>query len=292
MPTEFDSFAYNWRRLNVIDAHWLLRRWINQGPSQFDPLVASAPKTLPADPAFVWRVTSQLYLLRLIGALQHANPRCTLWFRGVGEAAHAERACPARSRPPKSLNTRAFIRLGLEWIAKLSYESHVFKNRGPLARLAILQHYGARTSFLDVTRDYRVGMFFAFTKLGPCPTLTSPPAHSRSIDPHLMVFATPRVTASVNDFAEAGLCVVDLLAEMPSYCLRPHGQHAGFIGLRETVRRDLDYKSLRGVRSTLDAVCIARIKLDFDPLTKINVEEMFPPASENCKFCRGKAAHD
>lgn len=291
-----DPSAYTWRRLNIMDSYWLWRRWIGRAKDHRDPLVDNGPKEPVDNPdKMVWPVGSMSDLIRLVGALQHANPRSTLWYRGVRRRTYQNYAFPSRGRDVDDPKWNEIVKTGQAWLSRLAQRSRVFRNRGPLARLAILQHYGVRTCFLDVTRDVRTGLFFAFYRPKDPATVLSPPRTDEADEPHLLVFATPRITSAVTDVPEAGICVVDLLAELSSYCLRPHAQQAGFIGLRDAVTCDLDGQSVADVKSNLDDVCIARIKLQFPPSNLPSIEELFPPASASCGLClkkKGVRYHD
>ena len=260
----------------VVDAPQLWSRWQSAQQDRARRFTDSLLDDERSEDGSHWIVKSHLELLRLIGALQFHNQRCSLWFRGENQRFPYAR--PRRYRTP---GLDSAVVDGMKWMVDAAARSPLLRDRSPLARLAILQHYSVDTSLLDVTSSHEVATSFAF--LGSDMDEESP-------DPHIRVFATPRVTDSVNLFLEIGICTVDLVSELPSYCLRPHVQRAAFIADLEAIRSDLgDSMASTAQRADLDDLCIAHINLRgpaHDYPVRIPIREMlFPEPSDSCRHC-------
>jgi hypothetical protein len=277
--------ARKWRRLSVVDGRHLQELWGANKENNIDHMLERKPcskcKTLNNDACrpYSWAVESMLELIRLVGALQHQNPQCLLWFRG--EDKWYENATPKACREGNN-KWYDFLRM-TKWFNSNAIEGRLFLNRGELARWAILQHYGAPTPLLDVTTSLRIATACAFYESDDNDS-GKPDWNKISESPHISVFATPRPLDGINIFAEIGLCLVDLVAELPSHCLRPHVQRAGFLGLTDIVMDGLDScKKQPSIReANLDCVCIARICITKTDgfLQKPNIDNVFPPASK------------
>ena len=277
--------ARNWRRLSVFDGRHLKERWGAKIRDMVDePLLKREPCgecTASNDDACrsnSWVVESLLELTRLVGALQHQNPRCLLWFRG--EPNRHSNATPKACRNENQWD--AFLATS-RWFDCVGGQGRLFSNRSELARWAILQHYGAPTPLLDVTTSYRIATAFAFWK----PEIDNDTGKLKWSDnvgdsPHISVFATPRPLDGINIFPEAGLCLVDLVAELPSHCLRPHVQRAGFLGLTDIVMAGLDHSEKPSKEEAkLDCIRIARICITKpDDFEMPKIDHVFPPASK------------
>lgn len=223
----------------------------------------------------VWEVRSESELTRLVGALQWRNPAYKLWFRGEGS--YHERALPSRYRPGRVATATS---RGVRWLNRVSGADRALRDRSPLARAALLQHYGCPTSFLDLTASVEVACAFAF---------------ERPRDPHLRVYALPRNAHAVAVFDAADVVLVDLRAEMPSYCLRPHVQESGFVARKAAASVDIDGgPDLPGASEyELDELCIAHLRLrirhgsDRFYRPRLLAGTLYPPPSTSCRACPG-----
>lgn len=275
--------AYKWRRMSVFDGVDLKERWNAKIRDMVDePLLKREPCsecTASNDHACrsnSWAVENLLELTRLVGALQNQNPRCLLWFRGKRKM--YQNATPKACREKDKWDD--FLAM-TKWFNRNAGKGRLFSNRGELARWAILQHYGAPTPLLDVTTSLRMATVSALRK----PKTNNEgklDLIEESDSPHLSVFATPRPLDGINIFAEIGLCLVDLVAELPSHCLRPHVQRAGFLGLTDIVMGGLDRHEKPSVKEvSLDCVRIARICITkTDDFEILKIDHVFPPASK------------
>ena len=276
--------AYKWRRMSVFDGMDLKKRWnaeirdmVNE-PLKRDPCNECKSSSDDACQSDSWAVENLLELTRLVGALQNQNPRCLLWFRG--EHKRRPNATPKACRSNKEWVD--FLEM-TKWFKSISGKGRLFNNRGELARWAILQHYGAPTPLLDVTTSLRIATAMALQKIDRKDNGKLKWVKVKGKVPHISVFATPRPVDGVNIFAEAGLCLVDLVTELPSHCLRPHVQRAGFIGLTDIVMDGLDRREKKPLvkKASLDCVSIARICItNPDDFEIPKIEHVFPPASK------------
>jgi len=268
--------------MELLDGKHLKELWNAEIREMVDEPLKRAPCNIcntPSRRSDSWAVEDLLELTRLVGALQYQNPRCLLWFRG--EHQWHQRATPSACRG--SDKWACFLEATRKFNKKRG-EGRLFSNRGDLARWAILQHYGAPTPLLDVTTSLRIATTLAIKTVDYKKDKPLEWSRKRNKAAHLLVFATPRPLDGINIFAEAGLCLVDLVTELPSNCLRPHVQRAGFLGLTDIVAKGLDRckKTPPDNEASLDCVRIARICIT-KPInfTKLKIEHVFPPASNH-----------
>lgn len=265
----------HWSRLHTFNAVALHKRWqSNPDPPLSDALLGSGRFNKITG---VWTVDSEIELIRLVGALQWNNPRMKLWFRG--EAKYFPKALPKRLRVKSSEAT--LTNTGIKWLDSVAHLDRALRDRGALARTAILQHYGCPTSLLDVSSSYDVACAFAF-------------AEGDTGGAHLRVYALPRHQHPVTVFDDADVVLVDLNAELPSYCARPHVQQAAFIARREAVYNDIEGKvRVRKADADVDPLCIAHIRLRFNGAARFYkprkaAATLYPRAGEVCSQCRTK----
>ncbi|MBI4317547.1 MAG: FRG domain-containing protein [Chloroflexi bacterium] len=258
-----------------MDARTLRNRWLSSpDPRQDDRLLA---KNRFDEGTAVWTVTSEIEMIRLLGALQWHNPRLKLWFRG--ETKYFPNALPKRLRVSSS--DAALTSLGIAWLNSVAGRDRALRDRRSLARAAILQHYGCPTSLLDLSSSYDVACAFAFAAGDQAPA-------------HLRVYAVPRHQHAVSVFDDADVVLVDLNAELPSYCARPHVQQAAFLARREAVCQDIEGAAPVDVElAEVDALCIAHILLKFSGAARFYEPRrsqgvLYPLAGTGCLTC-GKA---
>jgi hypothetical protein len=108
----------------------------------------------------------------------------------------------------------------------------------------------------------------------------------------LRVYALPRNAESVSVFEELDAVLVDLRAEMPSYCLRPHVQEGGFLARKGAAYSDIMRQPMiEETAAALDELCIAHIHLDIDGGRKRFywprhvAGALYPKASTSCQEC-------
>jgi len=266
----------HWARLHTIDAAALRTRWTTNPDKEFkEDLIDPSRYDLATG---VWTVKSELEMTRLIGALQWQNPRMKLWFRG--EDKYFPGAPPKRMRLTKTESTVTVQ--GVRWINAQAKFDRAIRDRSPMARAAILQHYGCPTSLLDVSASYDIGCAFAFSK-------------KNGGDPHLRIYALPRHQQAVTVFDDVDTVLVDLHAELPSYCMRPHVQQAAFIARRLDIYNDIQcLERTLPRRAGVDALCLAHLRLDFDGAerfynSRVATGVLYPKAGTGCRVCRKPA---
>jgi hypothetical protein len=263
-----------WREVATVSLRELHRRWSSEGGGGL------LERYEPGDD--VWTVEGYPELVRLVGALHHDNPRLELWFRG--QAGFHPSTVPRALRSAEDWRRSLELHRGLLELRHPDLRQDLLRGRAPVARLAILQHYGAPGPFLDATRDLAVALSFA---------LEPPERDVAPESPEVLVFATPRPTTAVEIRPELGIVAVDLLAELPSRCLRPHLQRAAFLGDLECVAAHLAALSPRTgedrcdepptAGAAVEELQIARIRLaggrDDYPLRRL--EHMFAPPARH-----------
>lgn len=277
--------ASRWRRLSVFDGrrlkeHWSapIRKRIHEPLLNKDCCDTCEQKKELGDRSDCWAVESYLELIRLVGALQHQNPQCTLLFRGERKMySHAT---------PKAFRKKRFwsnFKNAADWMESISGKGRLLCNRSELARWAILQHYGAATPLLDVTTSLRIAATFALKKPTNNRTNEKPSWCGDVAEfPQVSVFAVPRLSDSINIFLGIGICLVDLVADLPSSCLRPHLQRAVFLGLTDAVMAGIDSNERKPSKeeSCLSCLRIAKICLKSNEFEIPSIEQFFPPASK------------
>jgi hypothetical protein len=209
--------------------------------------------------------------MRLLGALQYLNPNLQLWYRGESNYYPTARSSRYRAETETDPTPRA-----IDWFNKHAGEDRGLRDRGPMERAAILQHYGVPTSLLDITSSIAVACAFAF--------------ENRNV-PYLRIFATPRHTQATTNFVELPVVLVDLRAALPSYWLRPHVQEAAFIARREALSQEIAGEPrLAEKDASLDDLCVGHIRLTFDGSRtffrpRLDARTLYPPATRACKLC-------
>ena len=265
----------HWSRLHTVNAVALHERWLtNPDAPVSDALLDTTRFNMKTG---VWTVENEIELVRLLGALQWHNPGMKLWFRG--EAKYYRKALPKRVRVKSS--EAKLTNVGIKWLDSVAHLDRALRDRGALARAAILQHYGCPTSLLDVSSSYDVACAFSF-------------AEGDTGKAHLRVYALPRHQHAVTVFGIPDVVLVDLSAELPSYCARPHVQQAAFIARREAVYNDIEGKvPVRQAEADVDPLCIAHIRLQFKGAARFYkprkaTATLYPKAGLECSRCKTK----
>jgi hypothetical protein len=265
-----------WARLHLVDAAAMRTHWDRNPERRFTERLLD-PERFDRGGA-IWSVRTELELHRILGALQFRNPEMHLWFRG--EQAFHEKALPKRLRI--STAEAALTGKGVAWLDKHSSIDRAIRDRSALARLAILQHYGCPTSLLDVSRNHEIACAFAF-------------AGAVQGQAYLRVYALPRHQRAVNVLDTLDTVLVDLAAELPSFCSRPHVQQAAFVARRSAVCNDLEGASPATIDATsIDALCVAHLRLEFEGATRFYKPRrdngvLYPRAGGGCRVCKKDA---
>jgi FRG domain len=263
-----------WKRLHVLDLADLRERWRTrpEDSGKSDDRLMDVDRW--NEHKRVWIARNEIELVRLLGGLQVLNPKHTLFFRGESE--YWEDAPPGRYRKGNANKTPAAVK----WLNEHASSTRALRDRGRFARLAILQHYGCPTSLIDVTSNVEIACAFAFEKDGP---------H----ESHLRAYALPRHTDAVTVFDDADAVLVDLRAELPSYCARPHVQAAAFIARRQAICLDVDGEEVKDVAgASLKHLELGQIRLDFLSegrerfyIPRLRARTLYPAAGLKCDLC-------
>ncbi|MDY1549853.1 FRG domain-containing protein [Luteibacter sahnii] len=137
--------------------------------------------------------------------------------------------------------------------------SRPLKSTGSYAHEALLQHYGLKTTWIDLVDNIWVALWFAChnaRSVGPCGEYTNFERRSPRKDPtgkaYVLLVAADAVAT---DEKHPGLYIgprtelIDLRIAAPSIFVRPHAQHGLLIRRKgDTVQRPTDYgDQIRGI---------------------------------------------
>jgi len=95
-------------------------------------------------------------------------------------------------------------------------------------------------------------------------------------------------------FDDADVVLVDLNAELPSYCARPHVQQAAFIARHQAVYNDIEGRvRVRRANADVDPLCVAHISLRFNGAARFYkprkvAATLYPRATKMCSQCLTK----
>lgn len=246
--------------------------------------------TYVADPStgqFVYHVDDPHALVQAAGYLKHihgCNGGEHILFRGESKL--------YGTLPPtlfRGVSTHAgqSRRIGLlnSLLASARSANKIFKSLDPRAHEPLLQHYGLKTSWIDLVDNIWVALWFACHRAyaaGPINEYLHFEQRTQSKDPGgfayiLLISADSKPSQKSPPGVVIGKSteLVDLRVAAPSIFLRPHAQHGLLMRMRgDNIMRPLDYSpQIRGV---------VRIKLD-DALEwlghgkMLGVHALFPP---------------
>jgi hypothetical protein len=134
----------------------------------------------------------------------------------------------------------------------------IFTSFDPVFYEPLLQHYGLKTTWIDLVDNIWVALWFACNN-ALVGTMTPKYLHFELRDPYkeskpsyvyiLMIGTDKKQTSIPGFFRESRTELVDLRVGCPSIFVRPHAQHGVLFRQRgDAVRRPPDYKSaLRGI---------------------------------------------
>ncbi|WP_424263714.1 FRG domain-containing protein [Castellaniella sp.] len=163
--------------------------------------------------------------------------------------------------------------------------SRPLKSTGAYAREALLQHYGLKTTWIDLIDNIWVALWFAChsaRSMGPCGEYLHfecrVPRTDKSGKAYIMLIAADAVAP---DPRRPGLFVgrhtelIDLRIAAPSIFVRPHAQHGLLMRVKgDTVQRPLEYSSqIRGVLEIQLADAIEWLGNS----TALSAHSLFPP---------------
>ena len=104
----------------------------------------------------------------------------------------------------------------------------------------------------------------------------------------------PRHQHAVTVFDNPDVVLVDLSAELPSYCARPHVQQAAFIARRGAAYNDIEADDpVHEEDADIDALCLAHIGLQFDGAARFYeprkaAATLYPKSGTACSQCGTK----
>ena len=190
--------------------------------------------TTPIDLVFckpIAAVPTYRKLLQVISKLAAVNPRYELFFRGERRLHPLSASCPCHSVQPSLLRSRSSkpiaqrieelnrkaesLRKSAAVSSMPAYQAMRMKSDNPLARWAVLEHYGiCDTPFINLTRSLTVACSFALNKADD---------HA-----YILVLGMPYQSQKVTYGASEGIINLSLLGLTPSNAMRPLIQE-GFV---------------------------------------------------------------
>ena len=222
-------------------------------PTLYEQNIPGASYQTDADGRSLLHVETPHALIQAIGYLKHTvQPWERVLFRGQNFLYPS--LCPSLYRGIKSTSTQA-ARHGKvnQLVQSFSNSAGIFQNIPEYAREPLLQHYGIKTTWLDVVDNIWVAIWFAvhgayssgrhleflhFEERKVTPTDKYGYILLVKVDEDRKL--SPRKGMLSGKLTET----VDLRIAVPSIFLRPHAQHGLLFRKRGiSVNRDLDYSS-------------------------------------------------
>lgn len=165
--------------------------------------------------------------------------------------------------------------------------SKPLKPVGTYAREALLQHYGLKTTWIDLVDNIWVALWFAchnIRSFGPCGEYIHFERRVPRKDPtgkaYIALVAADAVAPNGKQpgfFAGPNTELVDLRIAAPSIFVRPHAQHGLLMRMKgDKVQRPLDYASQ--IRGTLEVALGDALEWLGDS-TALSTHSLFPPPS-------------
>ncbi len=177
-------------------------------------------------------------------------------------------------------------------ITDICSRNKLFSSFPPLAHEALLQHYGLRTSWIDLVDNVWIALWFACHKAhatGPASEYLHFEKRSVHKEPGgfsyiLLIAADTGRDAQREPGVSVGNTteLIDLRCAAPSIFLRPHSQHGLLMRMRgDHVRRPFDYQSqVRGVLR----ISLADALNWLGDGQMLGVHALFPPPYYDCGY--------
>lgn len=205
----------------------------------------------------VFHVNDSHALVQAAGYLKHVcGTTENIYFRGQSGLYSTLTPSLFRSKTTQRAQTGAISELR-QVIEDAASRASIFKRFDPIFREPLLQHYGLRTTWLDLVDNVWVALWFACHN-AVTGTKTSKYLHFELRNPYkdtnpyvyiLMIGADNKQTSTPGFFKGPNTEFVDLRVGCPSIFVRPHAQHGVLFRLKgDTVRRPDDYSGfVRGI---------------------------------------------
>lgn len=206
----------------------------------------------------VYPVPDTHTLIQAAGYLKHIRG-CKngelVYFRGAPELYDTLKPTAFRAISTNNGAAKAIARIH----ATIAEFARPLKSTGAYAHEALLQHYGLKTTWVDLIDNIWVALWFAChhaRAVGPCGEYLHferrVPRTDKSGKAYVFLVAADAVAPDPKCpglFAGEHTELIDLRIAAPSIFVRPHAQHGLLMRVRgNTVQRPLDYSSqIRGV---------------------------------------------
>lgn len=254
----------------------------------------------------VWEVMDVYSFTKLIGHAKHINAKAgSVFYRGQTHIKHIDQAIngfyPSAYRPIKQADD-SYICLTQDQKAQIdeTIEANISQflvssnptktdltiksflhcpdsqNASFAIGEAVLQHYGAKTRYLDIVDNHWIALWFASHKY-----VNNAKCYVPSTDEYcyISLFALPTQRKEITPgvIANSEATIVDLRKACPSTVLRPHMQH----GLLFRLNNCIDYAK--------NVVCIIRIRTDLclqwiGDTALMREESLFPNSDKDALY--------
>ena len=241
--------------------------------------------TTNAQGQIVFQVRDTHTLIQAAGYLKHVRGKQSelVYFRGESKLYSTLPPTAFRGISTHRAVSKAISRVN----AAISQFSRPLESTGSYAHEALLQHYGLKTTWIDLVDNIWVALWFAChnaKSVGPCGEYLHFERRIPRTDPtgkaYVLLIAADAVAPDKKlpgFYAGATTELIDLRMAAPSVFVRPHAQHGLLMRKKgNTVQRPTDYSSQ--VRGILE-IDLADALEWLGNSTALSTHSLFPPPS-------------
>ena len=236
----------------------------------------------------VYYINSPSELNQFVGYCKYVNSKYNVYIRGQNDLYNGT-LIPSLFRNIKNIGNafRAFHqRLNI-----VRSESDTFSRYEKIVLEALIQHYGIKTTQIDVVDNLWVALWFASNEF--CGKAIKSNEHLFSFNStkeygYILLLASDAIKATKNKngiYFGNNTSIIDLRKALPSFYLRPHAQHAFMLSKRH--KEGVSIESLADYTDLL--VGIAKIKTEtiqnwIGTSELLSVNSLFPSACFDSGF--------
>jgi hypothetical protein len=234
----------------------------------------------------IFKVRDTHTLIQAAGYLKHVRGSKNselVYFRGESKLYPTLPPTAFRGMSKKRGESNAINRIS----GAIEDFSRPLKATGDYAHEALLQHYGLKTTWIDLVDNIWVALWFAChtaRSVGPCGEYTHferrVPRNEQTGKAYVLLVAADAVApdkARPGFYAGPNTELIDLRIAAPSVFLRPHAQHGLLMRKKgDAVQRPFDYSSQ--VRGILEIELADALEW-LGNSTALSTHSLFPPPS-------------
>lgn len=245
--------------------------------------IRGAKAATNAQGQIVFQVRDTHTLIQAAGYLKHVRGKQSelVYFRGESELYSTLPPTAFRGISTHRAVSNAISRINVA----ISQFSRPLKSTGSYAHEALLQHYGLKTTWIDLVDNIWVALWFAChnaKSVGPCGEYIHFERRIPRTDPtgkaYVLLVAADAVAPDKRlpgFYAGVTTELIDLRVAAPSVFVRPHAQHGLLMRKKgNTVQRPTDYSSQ--VRGILE-IDLADALEWLGNSTALSTHSLFPP---------------